>query len=202
LSLARLGATVTGVDFSDRAITEANILADRAGVKAVFVCCNLYELPKYLNKQFDIVFTTYGTIGWLPDLDKWAQIVSGFLKPNGKFVFAEFHPVVWMFDYDFQKIGYDYFNTGPIVESEIGTYADKDAPIEHETISWNHGIGEVLNSLTKSGMEINSLDEFDYSPYDCLKGSIEFEPGKFRIANLEKKIPMVYSILATKKTNV
>jgi ubiquinone/menaquinone biosynthesis C-methylase UbiE len=199
ISLARLGATVTGVDLSDNAIRQANELAAKAGVKADFICCDLYDLPQHLDKQFDLVFTSYGTIGWLPDLEKWAQIVARFLKPEGKFVFVEFHPVVWMFDYNFEKVGYNYFNDGPIVETQSGTYADKDAPITQEYVNWNHGISEVLNSLIRSGLEINSFDEFDYSPYNCFNHTLEVEPGKYRIKHLGNNIPMVFALVATKK---
>jgi hypothetical protein len=135
-----------------------------------------------------------------PDLDKWAKIVDHFLKSNGQFVFVEFHPVAWMFDDNFEKIGYRYFNSGPILETESGTYADKNADIEQSYVMWNHGIGEVLNSLIKNGLEIKSFDEFDYSPYDCFNKTIEFEPKKYRIKHLDDKIPLVFSIHASKKT--
>ncbi|MFZ4798028.1 MAG: class I SAM-dependent methyltransferase [Bacteroidia bacterium] len=199
ISFERLGAIATGVDLSDKSIESANELAEKAGVKPTFICCNVYDLPNHLTQQFDIVFTSYGTIGWLPDLNKWASIVSQFLKPNGTFVFAEFHPVVWMFDDDFKNIGYNYFNTGEIVETESGTYANREAAITQEYVMWNHGMSEVLNSLIKNGLEINSFDEFDYSPYNCFRETIEFEPKKYRIKHLENKIPMVYAIVATKK---
>jgi SAM-dependent methyltransferase len=169
ISLGKMGAKVTGVDFSDKAIGYARELSIKASAEVSFVCCDVYELPENLHEEFDIVFTSYGTIGWLPDLDKWAKIIAGFLKPGGKFIFVEFHPVVWMFDDDFSKIAYDYLNTGPIVETESGTYADRNAPIKNEYVLWNHGIGEVVNSLIENGLEINSLDEFDYSPYNCFK---------------------------------
>jgi len=199
IALSRLGAKVTGIDLSDKAIESAKKIAIDTKSDAKFICCNLYDLPKYLDEQFDIVFTSYGTIGWLPDLNKWGDIVSKFLKPNGQFVFVEFHPVVWMFNDDFEEIKYNYFNSGAIVETENGTYADKDAQISQECITWNHSISEVLNSLIKSGLEINSLDEFDYSPYNCFSKIIEIEPKKYRIEHLENKIPMVYSISAKKK---
>ncbi len=199
ISLQRLGAKVTGVDFSDKAIESANKLAKETKADVTFICCNVYDLPNYLNEQFDIVFTSYGTIGWLPDLNKWATIVSKFLKPKGKFVFVEFHPVVWMFNDNFDKIAYTYQNTGAILESETGTYADRNADIKQEYVMWNHGMSEVLNNLITNGLEINLLDEYDYSPYNCFKETIEFEPKKYRIKHLENKIPMVYGVLATKK---
>ena len=102
ISLARTGAIATGVDLSDKAIQKAQELASQCGVEASFIQCDIYDLPKHLDRQFDIVFTSYGTIGWLPDLDKWAGIVSRYLKPKGKFVFVELHPVVWMFYDDFK----------------------------------------------------------------------------------------------------
>ena len=199
LSLSRLGAEVTGVDLSDKAIQSAKKLAKETNTDTTFICSDIYDLPNHLEKEFDIVFTSYGTIGWLPDLDKWAKVVSIFLKPNGKFVFVEFHPVVWMFDDNFENIAYRYFNSGAIVEIESGTYADKNADITQDYVMWNHGFSEVLNSLITNGLEINSLDEYDYSPYNCFNKTIEIAPKKFRIEHIGDKIPMVYSVLATKK---
>ncbi|PBQ33428.1 SAM-dependent methyltransferase [Sphingobacteriaceae bacterium] len=198
LSLARMGAEATGVDLSDNAINNAKLLAEKAGVKAEFICCDVYSLPEHLNKKYDIVFTSYGTIGWLPDLDKWAKIVSRYLKPGGKFVFAEFHPVVWMFDDDFTKVAYNYFNAGPIIETESGTYADRNAQINKEYVGWNHPTGEVLTSLLQNGLRLLSYEEFDYSPYNCFRHTEEFEPGKFRIKHLGNKIPMIFALLAEK----
>ncbi len=199
LSLARLGAEVTGMDLSDKAIDTARALSGQTGVPATFICCDLYSLPQHLNEQFDMVFTSYGVIGWLPDLNRWAEIIAHFLKPGGRFIMAEFHPFVWTFDDRFEKIGYDYFNTGPIVEEESGTYADRNAPIKSEYVGWNHPTSEVLNSLIRNGMALEVFDEFDYSPFNCFQNTREDAPGVFRIAHIEKKIPMVFSIGARKK---
>ena len=199
ISLARMGAAVTGVDLSDNAISKATGIAKQLDANANFICCNIYDLPKQLDKNFDIVFTSYGTIGWLPDLDQWAAIVSKYLKPGGKFVFVEFHPVIWMYDDDFENVKYNYSKSDPIIETVSGTYADRSAPITTETVNWNHGISEVVNSLIKHGLEINILNEYDYSPYNCFNKTEEFEPGKFRIKHFGNMIPMVYAILATKK---
>ena len=199
LSLVRLGANVTGIDLSDNAIEKANEFAKKLEFEATFICCDIYDLPNHLDEKFDIVFTSYGTIGWFPDLNKWANIVSHFLKPNGKFVFAEFHPVVWMFDDYFKEVFYSYFNIEPIIEELTGTYADRYSDISAQTITWNHPTSEVLNALIQSGLEINSFDEFDYSPYNCFNKTEEFEKGKFRIKHLKNKIPMVFSLVATKK---
>jgi len=201
ISLSRLGAKVTGVDLSDKAIESAKKIAKDTNSDATFICCDIYDLPNHLEEQFDIVFTSYGTIGWLPDLGKWAKIVAAFLKPGGQFVFVEFHPVVWMFDVNFEKIGYNYFNDGAIVETESGTYADKTADLTQEYVTWNHSLSEVMNSLIQNGLEIKALDEFDYSPYNCFNRIIEFEPKKYRIEHLGNKIPMVYSIVAVKRND-
>ena len=199
ISLARMGAKVTGVDLSDTAIDQAKILAEKSNIDAEFICCDIYDLPYHLDKEFDIVFTSYGTIGWLPDLNKWAEIISKFLKNDGKFIFAEFHPVVWMFDYDFENIQYRYFTSDAIIETETGTYTDRNAPIKSKSITWNHGIGEVVNSLITNGLVINSLNEYDYSPYNCFNKTVEISENKFRIKHLKNKIPMIYSIVASKK---
>lgn len=198
ISLARMGALATGADISDKAITAAQSAAVETGTNASFVCCDIYDLPNQLQQKFDIVFTSYGTIGWLPNLDKWARVISHFLKPGGKLVFAEFHPVVWMYDDDFEAVVYNYSNEAAIVESAPGTYADKDAPISGQTVNWNHGLAEVLTSLIGNGLSIDVFREYDYSPYACFNGLYEFEPGKFRIKKFGNKIPMVYALSATK----
>ena len=199
ISFSRLGAKATGVDLSDKAIERAQEFNTQLGLDATFICCDVYDLPNYLDEKFDIVFTSYGTIGWLPDLDKWAKVISRFLNPNGKFIMVDFHPVVWMYDNDFKEVFYNYFNVEPIYETETGTYADKKAAIENETISWNHPISEILNALITNGLEINCFNEYDYSPYNCFNEMDEFEPNTFRIKHFGNKIPIVYSILATKK---
>ncbi|MEN8250545.1 MAG: class I SAM-dependent methyltransferase [Bacteroidota bacterium] len=198
ISLTRMGAKATGVDLSDKAIEKAKGLAKTTNSDAQFICCNIYDLPDLLEEKFDLVFTTYGTIGWLPDLDKWAAIVSRYLKPGGKFVFVEFHPVVWMFDDNFQEIKYRYFKSDPIVETLEGTYAEPDAAIKEEYVMWNHGIGEVTESLLQHNLSIKSLKEYDYSPYDCFNKTEKIAPRRFRIKHLNDKIPMVYSIVAEK----
>jgi len=199
ISMSRLGADVTGVDLSDKAIENAVKIAAETNVSTKFICCDLYDLENHLDQQFDLVFTSYGTITWLPDLDKWGKLISKFLKPDGKFVFVEFHPVVWMFDDNFEKIGYNYFNAAPIVETENGTYADKNAAISQSYVTWNHSLSEVITSLIQNGLQIANFQEYDYSPYDIFSEMVELEPKKFRIKHLDDKIPLVYSVVAEKK---
>ncbi|MFT5820917.1 MAG: ubiquinone/menaquinone biosynthesis C-methylase UbiE [Crocinitomix sp.] len=199
LSLARMGAKVTGVDLSDKAINAGKELARKMDLDVQFIACDVYDLPQYLEDQFDIVFTSYGTIGWLPDMNKWADLIARYLKPGGHFVFAEFHPVVWMFDDDFKTIKFNYSNAGPIKENEEGTYADKTANIKQDYVMWNHGLAEVVSALLSKNISIQKLQEFDYSPYDCFDHTVEFEPGKYRIKHLDDKIPMVYALLGKKE---
>ncbi len=198
LSLARMGAKVTGVDLSDKAISVAKNLNVELGLDAQFIACDLYDLPNYLEDQFDIVFSSYGTIGWLPDVYKWAKLIAQYLKPGGNFIFAEFHPVVWMFDDDFETLKYPYFNRGIIAENEEGTYADRSADLEQESLSWNHNLGEVLGALLQSRLQLRHFEEFDYSPYNCFKGTVENTPGKWRIQKMEDKLPLVYALKAEK----
>lgn len=198
ISLVRLGAKVTGVDLSDIAIEKAHELAKACGVDAKFICCDIYDLEKYLDEKFDIVFTSYGTIGWLPDINKWAKIVSHYLEPNGKFVFAEFHPLVWMYDDDFTEVRYSYFRDAPIIEIENGTYADKKANLVEEFCCWNHGLAEVMQGLMNEGLRIDIFQEYDYSPYNCFNKTIQIADKKFQLEPFGNKIPLVFSLRATK----
>ncbi len=199
ISLDRLGANPTGVDISDEAIKTAQNLSKELESSAQFVCCDIYDLPNHLNEKFDLVFTSYGTIGWLPDLDRWAKVVSQFMKPSGEFLMVEFHPVVWMFDDDFNEVKYNYFNDGPICEVESGTYAQKDADIDLEFVMWNHSISEVANNLIKHGLLIQGIHEYDYSPYPCFKGTKSIGERKFIIEKMGNKLPMVYAISSRKQ---
>ena len=199
LSLSRMGAEVTGIDFSEKAIEKARALTQTLNLKAQFVCCDIYDTLNYIHEKFDLVFTSYGTIGWFPDLNKWAEVISKALRPGGQFIMADFHPVVWMFDNDFKGVLYHYFNAEAIIENESGTYADREAAISNQTITWNHPTSELINALISNGLELNCFNEHDYSPYNCFNETEEFAPHKYRIKHLENKIPMVYSLSATKK---
>lgn len=198
LDWARRGAEVTGVDLSDEAIKEARLLNDELGMNATFICCNVYDLKDHLDEKFDIVFTSYGTIGWLPDLDKWAALISHYLKPGGLFYMADFHPMVWMFNDDFTHIQYSYENREVIITESEGTYTDRNAPIKAKEYGWNHSTGELLNALIHAGLKLEMFNEHMYSPYPCFRNIVEFEKGKWHIQGLEGKIPMVYSLRAVK----
>jgi 2-polyprenyl-3-methyl-5-hydroxy-6-metoxy-1,4-benzoquinol methylase len=199
ISLARMGAEVTGVDFSEAAIEVARNTSKNLGLNIRFICSDLYQTNNVLDEKFDVVFATYGTIGWLPDMERWAKLIRDFLKPSGKLVFAEFHPAVWMLNDEFSEISYSYFNTGPIVETYSGSYADKKADLKEEFVMWNHSISEVLGALLAHGLAITQFHEYDFSPYPCFSNVVEVEPEKFMIQGLEKKLPMVYAFVAEVK---
>ena len=199
ISLSKMGAKVVGMDFSPKAIEQAINLAKKCETDTEFICADVYSLPEILDEKFDIVFSSYGTIGWLPDINKWAEVVSHFLKPNGEFIFAEFHPIVWMYDDDFTKVQYKYSTAEPIVETLNGSYAAKDSNLELRSISWNHGLAEVINALISKGIEIKDLQEYHWSPYACFSSTQEVGEGKYIIPEFGDKIPLVYSIKGQKK---
>lgn len=200
ISLANLGANTTGVDFSEKAIQKAIQLTQKTKIHSDFICSNIYNLKENLTKKFDIIFTSYGTIGWLPDINKWAEIVSHFLKPGGKFIIVEFHPFIWMFDDNFEKFQYSYFHDDePITEIPSKTYTDGNEELNVVQYSWNHTLSDVTNSLILNDLEITSLKEYNYSPYNCFPNMIEIETGKYVFKMYGDKLPLVYSLSATKK---
>lgn len=196
ISLSRLGAHAVGIDFSEKAIETAQNIAQETQSNTQFICSDIYELPEVLDEKFDIVFTSYGTIGWLPDLDRWASVVSHFLKPGGRFVMAEFHPVLWMYDDDVKEVAHSYFNVLPIIGTETGTYADKAVAQEFTYHCWNHSNSEVINSLIKNGLTIKQFNEYDFSPYNIFADGVEVEKGKYVVKHMGNKIPLVFAIEA------
>ena len=194
ISMCKLGAEVTGVDLSNVAIEEAKNLNKKVNSNARFILSDIYNLPNVHDEKYDVVFTSYGTIGWLPDIDKWASIVVHFLKSGGEFLIVDFHPVLWMMDDEFSSIKYSYFNDGPIIEQTDGSYADRNADISNQSVSWNHPLGEIIQSLIKKGLTLHHFEEYNYSVYDCFENTIEIATDKFQIKGLEGIIPMMYSI--------
>jgi ubiquinone/menaquinone biosynthesis C-methylase UbiE len=193
-----MGANVIGVDLSDVSIAKAKELNDTLGLNVEFICSDVYALPSVHNKQYDIVFSSYGVLGWLPDMKKWASVVSHFLKPGGKLVLVETHPMMWIFDSQFTRVEYPYFNKEAIVEVLEGTYADRNAPIKLEEIGWNHPFSDIIGSLLDAGLRLDMFREYDYFPYDAFANAVESAPGKYQIKGLEGKLPLLYSIVATK----
>lgn len=198
LALTRMGAEATGLDLSDVAIAEARKLAGAMGLKADFIHANVLDFQPQLEGKFDIVFTSYGVLGWLPVLESWARNIHRYLKPGGRLVLVEFHPAVWMFDNDFKEVAWSYFNRQLIEETEQGTYADPAAPISLASHTWNHSLGETISALLGAGLRIEQLNEYDGSPHDCFNNTVQGADGLYRIAGMQGKLPMVFSAVATR----
>lgn len=194
LSWARKGAIVTGVDFSPKAIATAKKLSGELDIPASFIEANVYDLPDLLDEQFDIVFTSFGSIVWLPDLARWAAVVAGFLKPGGNFYIAEFHPTLYLFDFETGKVSYDYFNAGVYKENIERTYTGSDETMVGEEFFWNHDLSEVISSLLKEGLQLVEFKEFPFSPYKCFPNMEEKGPGRYVWAKPGHELPHVYSL--------
>lgn len=199
LSFARLGAKCTGIDISDEAIKLAKQLSDELELDADFVCCNVLETSKNISEKFDIVFTSYGTIGWLPDLKPWAIMISERLKVGGFFYIVDFHPIAWMFDYTVSPpvMKYGYQQKEAIYEEYEGTYADKNSKMVSKEYGWNHSLGEVITSLSEAGLDIEYLNEYDVSPYNIFPGLLKNDKGMFELPN--KMYPLIFELKAIKK---
>ena len=202
LSLARLGATATGLDFSSEAIELATTLAETAGIDARFVCANVYDAAKVLKEQFDVVFTSGGVLVWLPDLEKWAEVISSCLKPGGFFYIREFHPVSSIFDDEAEhlQVRYPYFQDAePLAFENEGSYADSEAKTGiMKAYEWNHPISRIINSLVKAGLQIDFFNEFDYTTFKALPFLVDDGNGKYYLPDNKDAIPMMFSIKATK----
>jgi len=198
ISLARMRGVVTAVDFSKMAIEKARELAEECAVKVNFIEENVLTFNPFGDALFDVVFTSYGTIGWFPDLKSWAAVVSRSMKTGGTFVMVDFHPFVWTFDDEIKFLAYDYFQAEPIVEVTNGTYADRTAPLSDTIATWNHGMAEIITALVDAGLIVKEFKEYDYSPYDCFSNLREDEDERFRFAHLQVRIPMLYSLVLEK----
>ncbi len=205
LSLARLGADATGVDFSSEAIELANELCKTTEVDARFVCSNVYDLPNNLDEKFDIVFTSGGVIVWLLDLEEWARIIAHFLKPRGFFYIREFHPFAYVFDDDDSvtelRVRYSYFQgKDPLKFEDEGSYASGDVKTgKIPSFEWNHSISEVINSLIDAGLTIDFFHEFPITAYKALPYMIQESSGRWVLPENEGKIPLMFSLKASKR---
>jgi SAM-dependent methyltransferase len=206
LSWARLGAVVTGIDFSPAAIRLARELAADIGMgDARFVESNIYQLPVRLGEEFDIVYTSRGVLGWLPDIRGWARVVARFVKPGGRFYISEAHPILDVFETDGVaprelRLQYPYWEHGdPLIFDVHGSYADRDADLggEHEEHGWDHGLGEIVTALIDAGLRIDRLEEFPFLewPADFL---VEDELGRYVLPEGPGELPLMFSLLASK----
>ncbi len=200
LAWVRRGANAIGVDYSGSAINLAQNLAQEMELEARFILASVYELESQLDEQFDIVFTSYGVLKWLPDLSEWARLVARYLKAGGTFFVVEFHPFMYVFDYDrAEELTYSYFyNESPIVYDEVGSYAVEDDPVIMTANAWSHPVSSVIGHLLDSGLTLESFKEYPYTPIDCFPFSVEGEPGKYVHATHPGKVPFLYSVKATK----
>lgn len=188
LSWARLGAHVTGVDLSSEAVQQARQLAISIGQEARFIEQDIYQFGATNRTQFDHVYTSYGVLCWLPDLDKWAQTVYGALKPGGQFNLVEFHSLNDLLS------GYSYFEQAQADVEEEGTYTENCNGETSLMATWAHPLSAVVNALIKSGIQIESLNEFPFSPYNCFEG-LEYVEGKgYQMLYKGQQVPLIYSI--------
>lgn len=198
LSWSRMGAKCVGVDLSDEGVKLAQKLNEELNLDADFFCCNVLDTSKYIKDSFDIVFTSYGVIGWLPDLKPWGQMIAERLKKGGIFFMAEFHPIVWMFDYLGEKpnLKYGYMQDEVIYEEYEGTYANANSKMISKEYAWNHGLGKVVSALTEAGLHIEYLKEHDESPYNVLPDLIPIDSGMY--VTKDKLYPLIFTLKATK----
>jgi SAM-dependent methyltransferase len=199
LSWGRRGAKVTGVDFSDEAIKAAQKLSRETGIKAHFICSDIFALPEVLDKQFDIVFTSYGVIGWLPDINKWGEIAAHYVKPSGFFYITEIHPLLFAMgekaDAGLRVVNSYFRNSEPVRYAGGSDYASE---FTHRLVSyeWQFTVGDVVTALAKAGLRIEYLHEF---PLCCFRGRPDMFRDKDGWWRLEgDKVPLTFSIKATK----
>ncbi|RKN24197.1 class I SAM-dependent methyltransferase [Micromonospora musae] len=186
LSWARRGAIVTGLDFSAPAVEVAEGLAAQIGVTtARFVTADVYDAVQALNgRTFDIVYTGFGALCWLPDIARWAQTAADLVAPGGFLYLAEFHPFTDVLAEDGRTVEGDYFQRDPIVVDAPGTYADPNAPITAGlTVEFLHGVGDVVSALAAAGLHLEFLHEHNR--------------GHFRLA-AGQRVPQVYTVRAAK----
>jgi len=154
LSWARMGAKVTGVDFSKETIELARSICDDINIDARFIQSELFDLPNHLDEKFDIVFTSYGVLAWLDDLNKWAELIAKYLKPGGTFYIVELHPFLSSVSDDGAKMEFPYFNIGkPMKFKAEGSYSDPNADFNHDSYEWFHSLGETVTALLDAGLK-------------------------------------------------
>lgn len=201
LSWARLGARVTGVDFSPRAVELARQLAADINLPARFVESDVLTLPEVLQEpgSFDRVFTSYGVLGWLENLETWASVIDYYLRPGGELLLVEFHPFLDLLSDDGKTFEHPYFRGDePIRFVEEGSYAGGGDRQKRVGYAWPHSFGEILTTLLGVGLEIRVFQEFDYSPYNCFPFTEEIAPGRSIVPGLEGQIPLTFAVQAVK----
>ena len=206
ISLARLGARMTGLDFSEPALVEARRLATEAGADVEFVRAELYEALDVLEPgSFDLVFTGIGALCWLPDIRRWAAVVRGLLRPGGRLFLREGHPVLWALA-DAREDGllaleYPYFERAqPTAFDDAGTYVHADLTFASSaTVEWNHGLGEIVTALLDAGMQLTMLQEHDSVPWEAFEGQMEqTADDEWRLIDRPWRLPHSYTLQAVR----
>lgn len=195
LSLARKGAIVTAVDFSKAAIAKATELNTAASLNAEFVECDVYETHNHVEGKFDIVYTSWGALAWLPDIARWADMVAQVAHAESRVVVNEFHPVVFMLGDD-GELNYEYFGK-PDGYDEVsdGTYTDGGEHLKSQReITWNHSLSKTIQAMIDSGFTIGRFSEYDFSPYPCFANVNELAPGEWVIEKYGRNLPYAYSL--------
>jgi SAM-dependent methyltransferase len=204
LSLARVGARMSGLDFAPNAVREATRLAEAAGTAIDFHQAEVYDAVDVFGAgTFDLVYTGVGALCWLPEVAKWARVVADLLRPGGRLFIREGHPMLWAFDErePVPTLGYPYFeHTDPIVIDESGTYVPTQAPLTNSvTHSWNHSLGEIISGLLDAGMRVTGFVEHDSVPWEALPGHmIRDDLGEWRLADRPERLAASYTLQAVK----
>lgn len=207
ISLARLGAEMTGVDVSSASLAQARDLATRAGAIVRFVEAEVYDAPQVLEPGvFDLVYTGIGALCWLPSIARWAEVVAELLAPGGRLFMREGHPMLWALQEErpdgLLVVDYPYFERPePIVFDDPGTYVETAASFQHNvTHEWNHGLGEIVTSLHQRGVELTVLVEHDSVPWNALPGQMEqIELGEWRLIDRPWRLAHSYTLQAVKR---
>ena len=198
LSWARLGAKVVGVDFSEKAIELAGSLAEAIDIPARFICSDVYDLPTKLSRRFDIVFTSYGVLTWLPDLRSWAKVLAWFLKPKGFVYIVDDHPYASMLEEaDDGTVfpSHSYFQSPePMWLSPRGSYADRTAPVVSEHYEWHHTLEELVSAVVEAGLVIEALREFPVCSWQRFSAMSKDKDGWWRING--DPFPLTFSLKA------
>ena len=201
LSLARLGARVVGVDFSDKAVDYAQKLAAELDIPGQFICSDIYDLPQSLSEAFDIVFVSYGSLGWLPDLDRWAGIVHRALRPGGMLYLVDFHPILWMMEWGSQLV-HAYAGDGrPIAIGPQGAYADPSVRVDGVDYWWNHGLGQIFSALLQHGLSIDEFAEHPYCTYNAANMLTQGTDGRWSIEGVDRRYPILFTLRAAKTSS-
>jgi SAM-dependent methyltransferase len=205
ISLARLGARMTGLDFSPASLHQARRLAAETGANVEFVQSEVYRALDLLPAGgFDIVFTGIGALCWLPDIRGWAGVVAALLRPRGRLFLREAHPMLWSLDErrgDDLVVGYPYFeHTAPLMSDEPGTYVDTDVEFTHTAShSWNHGLGEIVTALLNVGLTLTQLTEHDSVPWNALPAQMQkLDSGEWRLADRPERLAHSYTLQAVR----